>query len=85
MTHLSSHVQPQISHPVRDMVSYDWLDMVFGPDSAAHMIVNFLQNYMTEAGERQPQGERLADGLGHGRVSDNPLLHHLLIQRNYKG
>ena len=33
-----------------------WLHMVFGPDPAAHMIVNFLQNYMTEAGERQPQG-----------------------------
>ena len=27
-----------------------------GPDPAAHMIVNFFQNYMTEAGERQPQG-----------------------------
>ena len=36
--------------------SYDWLYMVMGPDTAAHMIVNFLQNYMTEAGERQPQG-----------------------------
>ncbi|XP_069421464.1 pregnancy-associated glycoprotein 1-like [Ovis canadensis] len=49
-------VQPQISHPGRDMVSYDWLYMVFGPDRAAHMIVNFLQNSMTEAEERQPQG-----------------------------
>ena len=37
------------------MVSYDWLNMVFGPDSAAHMSVNFLQNYMTETGERQPK------------------------------
>ena len=36
--------------------SYDWLYMVIGPDTAAHMIVNFLQNYMTEAGKRQPQG-----------------------------
>ena len=56
MTHLSSHVQPEISHPGRAMGSYDWLYMVIGPDPAAHMIVNFLQNYMTEAGERQPQG-----------------------------
>ena len=37
------------------MGSYDWLYMVIGPDQAAHMILNFLQNYMTEAGERQPQ------------------------------
>ena len=37
------------------MGSYDWLYMVVGTDTAAHMIVNFLQN-MTEAGERQPQG-----------------------------
>ena len=50
------HIQLQISHPGRDMVSYDWLYMVFGPDRAAHMIVNFLQNSMTEAEERQPQG-----------------------------
>ena len=56
MTHLRSHVQLQISHPGRDMGSYDWLYMVFVPDPATHMIVNFLQNYMTEAGERQPQG-----------------------------
>ena len=35
--------------------SYDWLYMVIDPDPAAHMIVNFLQNFMTEAGERQPQ------------------------------
>ena len=53
MTHLSSHVQLQISHPGRDMWSYDWLYMDFEPDPAAHMIVNFLQNYMTEAGERR--------------------------------
>ena len=46
----------QISHPGRDMGSYDWLCILLGPDPAAHMIVNFLQNYMTEAGERQPQG-----------------------------
>ena len=65
MFHLRSRVQPQISHHGRDMWSYDWLYMVFGPDPAAHMIVNFLQNYMTEAGERQPQGKRLGDGLGH--------------------
>ena len=54
------------------MGSYDWLYMVIGPDPAAHMTVNFLQNYMTEAGERQPQGWRLWDGLGHGRVCDDP-------------
>ena len=56
MIHLSSHVQPEISHPGRAMGSYDWLYMVIGSDTAAHMIVNFFQNYMTEAGERQPQG-----------------------------
>ena len=56
MIHLNSHVQPEISHPGRAMGSYDWLYMVIGPDTAAHMIVNFLQNYMTEAGERQSQG-----------------------------
>jgi len=56
MTHLRSHVQLQISHPGRDMGSYDWLYTVFGPDQEAHMIVSFLQNYMTEAGKRQPQG-----------------------------
>ena len=33
--------------------------MVFDPDPAAHMIVNFLQNYMTEAGEAAP---RIATG-----------------------
>ena len=57
MTHLRSHVQLQISHPGRDMGSYDWLYMVFGPDPTAHIIVNFLQNYRTEAGERLPQGK----------------------------
>ena len=56
MIHLSSHVQPKVSHPGRAMGSYDWLYMVIDPDPAAHMIVNFLQNYMTGAGERQPQG-----------------------------
>ena len=56
MTHLSSHVQPYISHPGRPMGSYDWLYMVIDPDPAALMIVNFLQSYMTEAGERQTQG-----------------------------
>ena len=72
MTLLTSHVQPQISYPGTDMGSYDWFHMVFGSDSAAHMIVNFIQNYMTEAGERQPQGKQLADGLGHERVCDDP-------------
>ena len=43
-----------------------------GPDPAAHMIVNFLQNYMTEAGERQPQRKQLGDSLGHGMVCDDP-------------
>ena len=56
MINLSSHVQPEISHPGRAMGSYDWLYMVIGPDTAAHMIVNFLPNYMTEAGEKQPKG-----------------------------
>ena len=54
MTHLSSHVQPEISHPGRAMGSYDWLYMVIGRDTTAHMIVKFLQNYMTEAGETAP-------------------------------
>ena len=56
MTHLRSSVQTQISHPGRDMWSYDWFYMVIGPDPAAHMNLSFLQNYMTEARERQPQG-----------------------------
>ena len=47
-------------------------DRLFGPDPAAHMIVSFLWNYMPEAGKRQPQGQQLADGLGHGRVFDDP-------------
>ena len=55
MTHVRSPVQPQISHPGRAMGSYDWLYMVIGPDPAAHMILSFLQNFMTEAGEMQPQ------------------------------
>ena len=56
MTNLRSHVQPCISHPGRDMGSYDWLYMVSGPDPATCMIVSFLQNYMTEVEETQPQG-----------------------------
>ena len=55
MTDLSSPVHPQISNPVRDMRSYDWLYMVIGPDPATHMILSFFQNYMFEAGEMQPQ------------------------------
>ena len=51
---------------------YDWLYMVIDPDPEAHMIFNFLQNYMTEGGERQPQGYWLEDGLGHGKVCDDP-------------
>ena len=54
MTHLRSPLQPQISQPGRAMGSYDWLCMVIDPDPAAHMILSFLQNYMTEAGERLP-------------------------------
>ena len=54
MTHFRSHVQPQLSHLGRNMGSYDWLYTVLWPDPGAHMIVNFLQNYITEAGERQP-------------------------------
>ena len=34
------------------MIDFTWS---CDPDLAAHMIVNFLQNYMTEAGERQPK------------------------------
>ena len=30
--------------------------LAIGPDPAAHMILSFLQNCMTEGGERQPQG-----------------------------
>ena len=56
MTHLRSPVQPQISHPGRAMGSYDWLYMAIGPNPAAHMILSFLQNYMTEARGKQPQG-----------------------------
>ena len=37
------------------MGSYDWLYMLLGSDPAAHMIVNSLQNYMTEARERRPK------------------------------
>ena len=37
------------------MGSYNWLYMLLGSDPEAHMIVNPLQNYMTEAGERQPK------------------------------
>ena len=55
MTLLRSPAQTQISHPGRDMGSYDWFYMVIGPDPAAGNL-SFLQNYMTEAGERQPQG-----------------------------
>ena len=51
------------------MIGFTW-SLAF--DSAAHMIVNFLHNYMTEAGDRQPQGKQLADGLGHARVCDDP-------------
>ena len=54
------------------MLSYDWYYMVIDPDPEVHMIVNFLQNYMTEAGERQPQGYQLGDGLVHGRICDDP-------------
>ena len=56
MTHLRSHVQPQIRHSGRDMGTYHWLYTVFGPDPAAHIIVNLLPNYMTEAGDKQPKG-----------------------------
>ena len=64
---------------------YDWLCMVIDPDSEAHMIVNFLQNYITEPGERQPQRKKLGDSLGHEEFVMTHQLHHLLIQRNYKG
>ena len=54
------------------MGSYNWLYMLLGSDPEAHMIVNPLQNYMTEAGERQRQGKQLGDSLGHGMVGDDP-------------
>ena len=55
MTKLRSCVQSKISHLGRAMRSCDWLYMVIDPDPAAHMIFNFLQNYMSEVGERQSQ------------------------------
>ena len=58
-----------LAGPWGPMIGFTWS---CGPDPAAHMIVNFLQNYMTEAGERQPQRKRLGDSLGHGRVCDDP-------------
>ena len=58
-----------LAGPWGPMIEFTWSS---GPDPAAHMIVNFLQNYMTEAGERQPQIKRLGDSLGHGRVCDDP-------------
>jgi len=42
--------------------------LLYGPDPAAHMIFNFLQNYITEPGERQPQRKKLGDSLGHGSL-----------------
>ena len=42
-------------------MSYDWYYMVIDPDPEVHMIVNFLQNYMTEAGERE-RGREKAGG-----------------------
>ena len=58
-----------LAGPWGPMIEFTWS---CGPDPEAHMIVNFLQNYMTEAGERQPQKERLGDSLSHGRVCDDP-------------
>ena len=58
-----------LAGPWDTMIGFTWS---CGLDPTAHMIVNFLQNYMTEAGERQPQRKRLGDSLGHGRVCDDP-------------
>ena len=58
-----------LAGPWGPMIDFTWS---CDPDLAAHMIVNFLQNYMTEAGERQPQGYKLADCLCHGRECDDP-------------
>ena len=41
-----------LAGPWGPMIDFTWS---CDPDLAAHMIVNFLQNYMTEAGERQPK------------------------------
>ena len=58
-----------LAGPWGPMIEFTWS---CGPDPEAHMIVNFLQNYMTEAGERQPQRKQLGDSLGHGIVCDDP-------------
>ena len=39
-----------LAGPWGPMIDFTWS---CDPDLAAHMIVNFLQNYMTEAGERR--------------------------------
>ena len=51
---------PQITHTVLDQPSWQGHRALIefrwscGPDPTAHIIVNFFQNYMTEAWERQP-------------------------------
>ena len=52
----SDHMYSPRSAILAGLLPYDWLYMVIGLDPAAHMILSFLQNYMTEAGEMQPQG-----------------------------
>ena len=50
--HMYSLRSAILAGPWGPMIGFTWS---CGPHPAAHMIVNFLQNSMTEAGERQPQ------------------------------
>ena len=67
--HMYSPRSAILAGPWGPMNDFTWS---CGHDAAAHMIVNFLQNYMTKAGEKQPQRKRLGDSLDHGKVCDNP-------------
>ena len=51
--HMYSPRSAILAGPCCPMIGFTWS---CGLDPASHMIVNFFQNYMTEAGERQPQG-----------------------------
>ena len=57
-----------LAGPWGPMIEFTWS---CGPDPEAHMIVNFLQNYILEVGERQSQRKWLGDSLGHERVCDD--------------
>ena len=85
MTHLRSHVQPQICHPGRDMGSYDWLYMVFGTDPAAHMIVISSRTTWLKLGRGSPKDINWQMVYDMEEIVMTHKLHHLLIQRNYKG